>query len=93
MYNFSTFMGKAGMYIEDLYIRARYRGQGHGTTMLRYIMQLVAEQGMARLEWQVAAWNTAAQAFYQKMGAVVDERWKVVRVEEGKLQMLLNIAE
>jgi GNAT superfamily N-acetyltransferase len=93
LYNFSTFMGKAGMYIEDLFIRQRYRGQGNGTAMLKYIMQLAAEQDMARLEWQVAAWNTPAQAFYKKMGALVDERYKVVRVEGDKLQMSQGVAE
>jgi GNAT superfamily N-acetyltransferase len=89
-YQYSTFKGKAGMYIEDLYIREQYRGAGYGSRMLLHIMRMAAEQGMARLEWQVVSWNSAAQEFYKKMGAEVDPKWKVVRVEEGRLQELVK---
>jgi GNAT superfamily N-acetyltransferase len=89
-YQYSTFKGRPGMFIEDLFIRQQHRGAGYGSQMLRHIVRMAAEQGMARLEWQVVSWNTAAQAFYKRMGAEVDPKWKVVRVEGERLQELLG---
>jgi len=68
-HSFSTFLGRAGIYLEDLYVRPAMRGQGIGKEMLRYVAGLTVERGCGRLEWSCRDWNTSSIAFYLSMGA------------------------
>ena len=71
--NFASFRGQLGMYLEDIYITADYRGRGIGDAMLREIARIAAKRGFERIDFQVLDWNTAAIDFYEKLGAVRDD--------------------
>jgi GNAT superfamily N-acetyltransferase len=77
---FSTFLGKPGIYLEDLYVKPDWRGKGVGQEMLRYLARLATERRCGRLEWMVVNWNASAIAFYKKLGAVPMDDWTVFRV-------------
>jgi GNAT superfamily N-acetyltransferase len=79
-HNFSTFLGKPGIYLEDLYVRPRYRGMGFGKTLLRRVAKLAKERGCGRLEWSVLDWNEPAIGFYKSLGASPVSGWTVYRV-------------
>ena len=79
-HNYSTFAGRPGLYLEDLYVRPEYRGRGCGEAVLRYLARLALERGCGRFEWAVLDWNTKAIAFYRKLGAVAMDDWTVQRV-------------
>jgi len=79
-HNYSTFEGRPGLYLEDLYIRPEHRGQGCGEAVLRYLARLAVERGCGRFEWAVLDWNVKATAFYRKLGAVSMDDWTVQRV-------------
>ncbi len=89
-YNFSTFLGKKGIYIEDLYVREEYRGKGYGELMLKEICSLAKKQGCGRVEWWVLDWNKPAINFYKKMGAVPMQDWTVFRLTEKAFQELIR---
>jgi len=69
--NFSTFSGRSGIYLEDLFVRPAYRGKGIGKALLAYLAKLCVEKGWARLQWSVLDWNTPSIAFYKSLGAVM----------------------
>jgi GNAT superfamily N-acetyltransferase len=79
-HNYSTFRGRPGLYLEDLYIRPVFRGQGYGEALLAHLAGLAVERGCARLEWAVLDWNQRAIGFYKKLGAVPMDDWTVYRV-------------
>jgi GNAT superfamily N-acetyltransferase len=79
-HSFSTFLGRPGLYLEDLYVTPAARGAGVGATLLSWLARAALERGCARLEWAVLDWNEAAIGFYHKLGAVVKEEWKTCRV-------------
>jgi GNAT superfamily N-acetyltransferase len=79
-HNYSTFAGRPGLYLEDLFVRPSCRGRGYGEALLRYLARLAVERGCARFEWSVLDWNTPAIRFYRKLGAVGMEEWTVQRV-------------
>ncbi len=79
-HNYSTFAGRPGLYLEDLYIRPEHRGRGCGEALLRHLARLALERGCGRFEWAVLDWNTKAIAFYRKLGAVGMDEWTVQRV-------------
>ncbi len=79
-HNFSTFLGKPGIYLEDLFVRPEMRGMGIGKVMLSYLAKLAIEQDCGRLEWWVLDWNEAAIKFYRSIGAVAMDEWTVQRV-------------
>lgn len=79
-YNFSTFMGKHGIYLEDLYIRPAFRGAGIGKRLLAYLADKAVKENCGRLEWWVLDWNEPAIDFYGKLGAVPMDEWTVQRV-------------
>ncbi len=83
-HNFSTFKGKPGIYIEDLYVKPQYRGKGIGKKLLDYINVLAKERNCARIEWVVLNWNKSAINFYEKMGAVRMSEWTTYRISEDK---------
>jgi len=87
-HNFSTFLGRRGLYLEDLYVQPSQRGNGLGTAMLRRLAALAVERGCGRFEWTVLDWNQPAINFYEKMGAAVLPDWRVVRVTGDALAQL-----
>jgi GNAT superfamily N-acetyltransferase len=86
--SFSTFLGRPGIYLEDLYVRENARGKGVGEALLRRLAQRTREIGGGRLEWAVLNWNEPAIGFYQKMGAAPLDEWTTYRVTGKNLQEL-----
>ena len=86
--SFSTFLGRPGIYLEDLYVRESSRGKGVGEALLRRLAQRTREIGGGRLEWAVLNWNEPAIGFYQKMGAAPLDEWTTYRVTGKNLQEL-----
>jgi GNAT superfamily N-acetyltransferase len=78
--NFSTFLGKPGLYLEDLYVRPAHRGTGLGKALLERLGALAVERGCGRFEWSVLDWNQRAIDFYQGMGAAVLPDWRICRI-------------
>ena len=87
-YNFSTFRGRHGIYVEDLFVRPAARGQGIGRALLSHLARRCVDEGLARLEWWVLDWNEPALAFYQSLGAVPMEEWTVQRLTGEELRRL-----
>ncbi len=87
-HNYSTFLGRRGLYLEDLYVQPSQRGTGLGTAMLKRLAALAVERRCARFEWSVLDWNQPAIDFYQKMGATVMPDWRIVRVTGDALATL-----
>ena len=79
-HNFSTFLCKPGIYLEDLYVKPEFRGAGVGRALLVYLAKLARKRGCGRLEWWVLDWNEPAIRFYKALGAVPMEDWTVYRV-------------
>ncbi|GAB6108178.1 N-acetyltransferase family protein [Fusibacter bizertensis] len=84
-HNFSTFLGKANLYLEDLYVTPAMRGKGFGKIMLAYLGKIAVERGCGRLDWWCLDWNKTSIAFYKEMGAVPMDEWTVYRVEGAQL--------
>lgn len=82
--NFSTFVGRPGIYLEDLYVQSEYRGKGIGKSLLEYLINIAKENNFGRVEWAVLDWNEPAINFYKKLGAVPMESWKIFRLTEDK---------
>jgi GNAT superfamily N-acetyltransferase len=78
--NFSTFLGKPGLYLEDLFVRLPFRRQGHGRAMLEYLARESNRRGCGRFEWSVLDWNAPAIAFYESFGAQVLPEWRTCRL-------------
>ena len=91
-HNFSTFLGRRGLYLEDLYVQPSQRGTGLGTRMLRQLAALAVERQCGRFEWTVLDWNQPAISFYEKMGAAVLPDWRVVRITGDALAELAGAA-
>ena len=87
-HNFSTFLAKPGIYLEDLYVRQKFRGQGCGEALLRHLARLALERGCGRLEWSVLDWNVRAIEFYKSLGAVQMDEWTVHRLTGDALVKL-----
>src|ERR687894_3016771 len=87
-HNFSTFLGKPGIYLEDLYVRPGFRGKGLGKAMLARLARLARARGCGRLEWWVLDWNEPSIGFYEKLGAVPMDDWTVYRVSGPALEDL-----
>lgn len=79
-HNFSTFLGRAGIYLEDLFVQPEYRGKGYGKALLCKLAALAVERGCGRLEWWCLDWNKPSIDFYRKLGAVPMDEWTVYRV-------------
>ena len=84
--NFSTFLGKPGLYLEDLYVQPAHRGSGLGKALLRHLGALAVARGCGRFEWSVLDWNEGAIRFYERMGATVMPDWHICRVTGPALQ-------
>jgi GNAT superfamily N-acetyltransferase len=87
-HNFSTWLGKPGMYLEDLFVRPRARGVGLGKALLCHVARVAVERGCGRMEWSVLDWNEPAIGFYKKLGAVAMDEWTVYRVSGEALARL-----
>lgn len=87
-HNFSTWEGRRGLYLEDLYVTPAARGHGAGKALLRHLAGVAVARGCARFEWSVLDWNGSAIAFYRAMGAVGMEEWTVQRVSGEALARL-----
>jgi GNAT superfamily N-acetyltransferase len=86
--NFSTFLGKPGLYLEDLYVRPEARGAGLGRMLLEHLAALAVDRGWGRMEWSVLDWNQPAIEFYKKMGATPMDEWTTFRVTGEQLKKL-----
>lgn len=91
-HNFSTFLAKPGIYLEDLYVRQQFRGQGYGEQLLRHLARLAVDRNCGRLEWSVLDWNQRAIDFYKSLGAVPMNEWTIYRVTGSALQKLGDAA-
>lgn len=87
-YNFSTFRGRHGIYLEDLFVRPSLRGHGIGKALIRNLAARCRDEGLARLEWWVLDWNAPSIAFYESLGAVPLDEWTVYRVAGDALDRL-----
>ena len=87
-HTYSTFLGRPGLYLEDLFVRPRHRGAGVGSALLRHLARLAERRGCARLEWAVLDWNEAAIDFYRRLGARPNAGWTVYRLDGEALQRL-----
>ena len=79
-HNFSTWLGRAGLYLEDLFVRPDARGKGYGRALLVHLARIAQERGCGRMEWAVLDWNEPAIQFYRKLGAAPNEEWTVFRL-------------
>lgn len=87
-HNFSTFLGRAGIYIEDLFVRSEFRGQGIGRRFFRELVAIAKERDCGRIEWWVLDWNTPAINFYRAMGACPMSEWTVYRLTKDRFDTL-----
>lgn len=87
-HNFSTFLGRAGIYLEDLYVEPAHRGQGIGTALLRELARIAVSRGCGRLEWWCLDWNTPSIEFYRSLGAEAMDDWTVYRISGETLGKL-----
>lgn len=87
-HNFSTFLGRAGIYLEDLYVKPEYRGKGYGKGLLTKLAEIAVERGCGRLEWWCLDWNKPSIDFYLSMGAVPMNDWTVYRIAGDTLKKL-----
>jgi GNAT superfamily N-acetyltransferase len=87
-HNYSTFLGKPGIYLEDLYVTPQARGQGVGRALIEHLAAVAARRGCGRLEWAVLDWNRNAIAFYRSLGAEAMDDWTVYRVTGAALAAL-----
>ena len=86
--NFSTFSGRAGLYLEDLFVRPAFRGRGIGKALMAHLARRCVENGWARLQWSVLDWNTPSIEFYKSLGGVMLDEWTGVRVSGDALARL-----
>lgn len=87
-YNFSTFLGRAGIYLEDLFVKKEHRHGGFGKALLTYLAHKCCEEGLGRLEWSCLDWNQSAVDFYRSLGAVSMDGWTTFRVTGSTLEEL-----
>jgi GNAT superfamily N-acetyltransferase len=83
--NYSTFLAKPGLYLEDLFVRPEFRQRGIGKALLLHVARLANQRGCGRMEWTVLDWNESAQAFYKKLGATVLPDWRICRLTGAAL--------
>ena len=85
-HNFSTFLGRAGIYLEDLFVLPEFRGKGYGKGLLKELAKIAVERGCGRLEWSCLDWNKPSIDFYLSLGAVPMDEWTVYRIAGEKLK-------
>lgn len=92
-HNLSTFLGRLGLYVEDLYVKPEFRGCGIGRALLEYLARLAVERSCGRMEWAVLDWNEPAISFYRRLGAVPLDEWTTFRLTGEALQRLAGSRE
>lgn len=91
-HNFSTFVGRAGLYLEDLYVMPEYRGLGYGKGLLRRLAQIAVERGCGRMEWVCLDWNQPSIDFYRSLGAQPMDEWTIYRLAGESLPQMAEKA-
>lgn len=91
-HNYSTFLARPGIYLEDLFVKPSHRGDGHGKALLRALAKLAVERGCGRLDWSVLDWNEPAIGFYRRIGAKPEDEWTVYRLTGEALTALASSA-
>ena len=92
-FNFSTWLGRPGLYLEDLFVKPELRGKGYGRALLARLAQIAQERGCGRMEWAVLDWNEPAIQFYKKLGAKPVEEWTVFRLtSDGIAELAVSAA-
>lgn len=89
-FNYSTFKGRRGIWLEDLFVYREHRGKGYGKALLLELIKIAAAEGCRRVEWTVLDWNAPAIGFYKSLGAVPMEGWTTFRLTEEKINGLMN---
>lgn len=92
-HNYSTFLGKKGLYLEDLFVIPEFRGKGIGKRILKYLAQIALERNCGRFEWSVLDWNEPAIKFYENIGAQIKKEWLLVRMDVNSIHRLANMEE
>ena len=87
-YNFSTFQGRRGIYLEDIFVEPEYRGRGIGSALLKRLARVAKEENCARMEWSVLTWNQPSIDFYHRLGAVTLDDWRIFRLSGEALERL-----
>ncbi len=87
-YNYSTWQGRPGLYLEDLFVRPEFRGKGIGEALLLHLAQIAVRENCGRFQWQVLDWNTPAIEFYESLGAKIMKEWLTMRVDGAALDRL-----
>jgi len=90
-HNFSTWLGRPGLYLEDLFVRPEKRGKGYGRALLAKLAQIAKKRGCGRMEWAVLDWNDPAIQFYRKLGAAPMDEWTVFRLTEDGIAKLAGV--
>ena len=91
-HNFSTFLGRRGLYLEDLYVQPEFRGRGYGRALLLHLAGLAVSRKCGRFEWSVLDWNASAIGFYQSLGASVLPDWRITRVTGVALEHMAQLS-
>jgi GNAT superfamily N-acetyltransferase len=91
-HNYSTFLGRPGIYLEDLFVKPEFRGKGVGRALLQRLAQVAQERGCGRLEWSVLDWNEPAIGFYRSLGAIPLDDWTIFRLKDEALSRLAGDA-
>lgn len=89
-HNFSTFVGRGGLYLEDLYVYPEYRGKGYGKALFMELVRIANKRKCGRMEWVCLNWNTPSIEFYRSMGAVALDEWTTYRLTEGTIERLTD---
>jgi diamine N-acetyltransferase len=92
-FNFPTFAGRPGIYLEDLFVRPAFRGNGIGKALLVHLAKLCVENNWSRMQWSVLDWNTPSIDFYQSLGAVMMNEWKLARLSGSALAELARVSK
>ena len=87
-FNYSTWLGRPGLYLEDVFVRPEFRGKGIGKSLLLHLARLAVQENCGRFQWQVLDWNTPSIKFYESLGAKVMKEWLTMRVEGEALKRL-----
>jgi len=92
-YNYSTWQGRPGLYLEDLFVKPEFRGKGIGKALLLHLAKVAVENNCGRYQWQVLDWNTPAIDFYKSLGAEIMKEWLTMRVDGEALQRMAKMAK
>lgn len=91
-HNYSTFLARPGLYLEDLYVQPSFRGRGFGKLLLATVARVAVERGCGRYEWTVLDWNTPSIRFYESLGAEIKSDWRIMRVTGAALDNMAKLA-